>query len=103
MVRFQIQYKNKWQKRSDRARMALDLKKIYWGDRERPKDWYWFEGNIEIISVPDLSYDCLIVECKHMDDAWSHGFRDGIADVLEIDALLWEDKGQWLTSYVNPD
>ncbi|WP_372772085.1 hypothetical protein [Mangrovibacterium sp.] len=100
MVRFQIRYKDKHPERSDRARMALDLKKIYWKDRKLPADWYWFEGNITITSVPDHRGDCVELECKHMSSPWDDGFREAIADINDVDAILWDQGDRfWITIF----
>jgi len=90
MVKYQITYVNKHPERSDRARMAIDLKLIYWKDRERPKDWYWFEGNITIESVPRSDKDCVNIYCKHLSNPHERGFIDELVKNKSIDFVCYD-------------
>lgn len=71
MVTFRITYASKISKISDKARIAIDLKRIYWQNRKLPEDWYLFEGNVNIKSVSNSLYDRVIIECKHELNEWS--------------------------------
>jgi len=90
MVKYQITYTNKHQERSDRARMAIDLKLIYWKDRPRPKDWYWFEGNITIESVPGRDVDCVIIYCKHLAHPHVPGFIDELVKNKTVNSVCYD-------------
>ncbi|MGQ8336285.1 hypothetical protein ACUNWD_07005 [Sunxiuqinia sp. A32] len=90
MVVYQITYINKHPQRSDRARMAIDLKKIYWQDCKLPKDWYWFEGNISIVSVADRETDCVKIECLLLQDPFDNDFIKELKKNKDIDCIAYE-------------
>ena len=90
MIKYQITYTNKHPERSDRARMAIDLKKIYWQDRVRPKDWYWFEGNITIESVPGQEVDCVNIHVKQTDNPYNNRFVNELKMINSVEFICYD-------------
>ncbi|WP_321289393.1 hypothetical protein [uncultured Sunxiuqinia sp.] len=108
MKTYRIIYGNKIPNVSNRKRVALDLKSLYWKDRELPKDWYWFENNIELKEVLGREYDSVdvILSGKLLDDASS--FPPIIMELKRyknVSAILFlQDniENNWVTIFSRP-
>lgn len=92
MHTYRIKYKEKIPNTSNRRRIALQLKPLYWKDRPIPKDWYWFEKNIELKEVPEPRDNCVDVLCSNElleGGAWMAPIIMKLIANKDIDAILY--------------
>ena len=105
MRTYRIKYKYKIPNVSNRRRMALQLKPLYWQNKQIPKDWYWFENKIELKEVPEPHTDCVDVLCSHElmeGGSWIPPIIMELRDYKDIDAILYLQgnvENNWITLY----
>ncbi|MGQ7870913.1 hypothetical protein [Sunxiuqinia sp. sy24] len=105
MHTYRIKYKEKIPNISNRRRVALQLKPLYWNNRQTPNDWYWFENKIELKEVPEPHDYCVDVICSDKlleGGAWFAPIIMKLRPNKDIDAILYLQgniEDNWVTIY----